>query len=309
MEISVVIPLYNKEAYIARAINSVLKQKTPVKEIIVVDDGSTDKSVELVLSVDAGGVDLRLVTQNNSGVSVARNRGVQESTCDFVCFLDADDEWLPNFTEEMSDLVKKCPAAAVYSLRHEWVSSDGRHVRQRVKLPAGYSGIVENFIATYRKGFGVIHSSCIGIRKDTFFKHGGFPPGAKKSQDIFLWLVLGMNEKIAFRDVVATLRHEAGSGVSLRKNDISYHLLYFMDERNYPNYRTHGELSKFLRKSILAMVLENKLHGNNATTSSLVAFGKKFNFLYYGFLLLFANSPGYIIRWMRSLQQALKRYK
>lgn len=96
-KVSIIIPLYNKERYIARAVESVFAQTFRDFELIVVDDGSTDSSPELVMAyLDPR---LRLVRQRNMGPGFARNRGIEESTATYVTFLDADDEWLPSFLD------------------------------------------------------------------------------------------------------------------------------------------------------------------------------------------------------------------
>lgn len=93
--VSVVVPLYNKERFIARALRSVFNQAFEDYEVIVVDDGSTDRSMEIL----AGFSDprLRVIQQTNAGPGAARNLGARESTSKLVAFLDADDELLPNF--------------------------------------------------------------------------------------------------------------------------------------------------------------------------------------------------------------------
>ena len=91
----VVIPLYNKEVYIKNTLNSVLAQTIKDFEIIVVNDGSTDKSAEVVKSLSDPRI--RLINQVNAGVSVARNRGINEAKADLIAFLDGDDEWKTKF--------------------------------------------------------------------------------------------------------------------------------------------------------------------------------------------------------------------
>ncbi|HOM77565.1 MAG TPA: glycosyltransferase family A protein, partial [Anaerohalosphaeraceae bacterium] len=88
--ISVVIPAYNCQAYIRRAIDSVLGQSRPADEIIVVDDGSTDGTAEAVRTY---GAKVILIQQENAGVSAARNAGIRAASGDWIAFLDADDEW------------------------------------------------------------------------------------------------------------------------------------------------------------------------------------------------------------------------
>lgn len=89
--ISVVIPLYNKDKQIAKTLYSVLKQTYPNFEVIVVNDGSTDNSLSEVSKISDSRI--RLICQENKGVSAARNRGIQEAKSDYIAFLDADDEW------------------------------------------------------------------------------------------------------------------------------------------------------------------------------------------------------------------------
>lgn len=104
-KISVVIPLFNKGPYIARTLDSVLKQTFQDFKVIVVDDGSTDDGAEIVRGFDDPRI--QLIQQPNQGESVARNRGVDESLSDFVAFLDADDEWMPKHLETILKLIEK----------------------------------------------------------------------------------------------------------------------------------------------------------------------------------------------------------
>ncbi len=94
MKVSAIIPAYNRKNYLRRAIDSALAQTVPVDEIIVVDDGSTDGSAELVESLFGDRV--RVVRQANTGVAGARRRGIQEARGEWIAFLDSDDEWLPD---------------------------------------------------------------------------------------------------------------------------------------------------------------------------------------------------------------------
>lgn len=100
--ISVVIPLYNKEAIVARSIGSVLSQSFADFEVVVVDDGSTDRSAEIVRAFDDPRV--RLVSQENGGPSKARNTGTRHANGDWIIYLDADDEMLPDTLEHFHHL-------------------------------------------------------------------------------------------------------------------------------------------------------------------------------------------------------------
>src|SRR5688572_3231285 len=91
--VSVIIPSYNCEAYIAETLGSVVGQTFGDLEIIVVDDGSTDRTREIVASFEPR---VRLLTQKNNGVCAARNYGIREAQGQYVCLMDHDDYWLPD---------------------------------------------------------------------------------------------------------------------------------------------------------------------------------------------------------------------
>lgn len=111
--VSVVIPAYNASQYIAMAIDSVLDQTLKVDEIIVIDDGSTDRTREVVAKYEAKGV--RYVHQHNQGSACARNKGVELASGRYIAFLDADDFWLPNKINLQVRTFKENPGLALVS--------------------------------------------------------------------------------------------------------------------------------------------------------------------------------------------------
>jgi glycosyltransferase involved in cell wall biosynthesis len=108
MNVSAVIPAFNRRNYLPRAIDSALAQTVPVDEIIVVDDGSTDGTAELVES--RYGSRVRVVRQANTGVAGARHRGIQEARGEWIAFLDSDDEWLADRNGELLKGAERVPA-------------------------------------------------------------------------------------------------------------------------------------------------------------------------------------------------------
>ena len=113
MKFSIVIPLYNKASYIRQTLDSALAQHEADFEVIVVDDGSVDGSREIVAAYieNTGDSRVRLVSQANAGVAVARNHGIALARGEWVCFLDADDWLHPEYLKQMSQLVKDHPFA------------------------------------------------------------------------------------------------------------------------------------------------------------------------------------------------------
>lgn len=174
MIFTVVIPLYNKEKYIGRCIESVLSQEYKNFELIVVNDGSTDDSFKIASSYKDERI--KIVTQANGGVSSARNRGVVESSGVWAAFLDGDDVWAAGHLEELRLLIKEFDGAGIVSTRSVEISSDrvldAVANSQRSNKPCARS-LVDYFrCATNTKG--LIHSSSVAVHRNVFEKVGYF---------------------------------------------------------------------------------------------------------------------------------------
>ncbi|MDP8208206.1 MAG: glycosyltransferase family A protein [Candidatus Electryonea clarkiae] len=143
--ISVVIPLYNKEQYIARAIQSVLSQTYNDFELIVVDDGSTDASAKVV--EEFNDPRQRLIRQPNAGECAARNRGIAESRTELIAFLDADDQWLPEHLIAIKCLSEKYPECGAFATAYDIVDPPyHRYTANFETIPkAPWVGIIPNY--------------------------------------------------------------------------------------------------------------------------------------------------------------------
>ncbi len=120
--ISVIIPVFNTEKYLAKAIESVLSQTLKPNEIIVVDDGSTDKSIEVARQFEPP---VRIISQANKGVGSARNVGTQAASCDFLAFLDADDFWTENKLEiQLSYLENNPKTDMIFGYVEQFISPE-----------------------------------------------------------------------------------------------------------------------------------------------------------------------------------------
>jgi len=198
VRISVVIPLFNKEALIGNTLQSVLDQSFTGYEVIVVDDGSTDASAGIVETFTKQDPRIQLIRQANAHVSAARNRGIQAAKGSYVAFLDADDLWLPNHLEEIAALIDQCPEAGMLGTAY-WRRLEGRPDSGAiVKALEGRRGIVENYFAIAIE-YQFIYTSSIAIRKDALDQVGGFDEADKLfSEDLALWTKVAARFPVAY---------------------------------------------------------------------------------------------------------------
>jgi len=203
---SVVIPLYNKEPHIARAIRSVLTQTFRDFELIVVDDGSTDGGAEAVRAIHDPRV--RLVRQENAGVSAARNRGIGESRADLVALLDADDEWLPDFLTTIMRLQTRFPNCGAYAVARDVVEKGGHRWTPSCRgIPAPpWEGVIPNYFR-YADEYPV-HVSGVAIPRRVFHTVGLFLEQARFFEDIEMWTRIALRYPIAFSSQVLEIYHK-----------------------------------------------------------------------------------------------------
>lgn len=206
--ISVVIPLYNKEEYIVRTIQSVLGQTYSNFELIVVDDGSTDDSKSIVSSI--ADTRVRLVSQKNSGSAAARNTGIRHSTGDIVAFLDADDQWMPTFLEEIVELSKKYPNVGIYGTAYS-VYSENTLLRDNVWNAELGNRILSSYYAeTALCGFPIFITSSFAAPRSVLERVDGYQEDYRSGQDHDLFGRIALRYPIAYSPKICS-RYNAGS--------------------------------------------------------------------------------------------------
>lgn len=194
---SVVIPLYNKEATVERTLRSVFGQTVQDFEIIVVNDGSTDNGPMVVEAI--GDHRVRLIHQENQGVSVARNLGIAEARYDLIAFLDADDGWLPEFLETIRRMVIRYPDCGLYATRYFFCSPMGKQRPAIVRgLPGAFEGILENYFKIAVRSTPPVCSSAVCARKSVLTQIGGFPIGVISGEDLLAWARMAARFAIAY---------------------------------------------------------------------------------------------------------------
>lgn len=190
-KISVIIPLYNKKAEIRDTLLSVLAQSCQPLEIIVVDDGSTDGGADIVRSIESPLI--KLITQKNLGVCVARNRAIEEAQGEYVALIDADDTWAPDFLTEIASMIEDFPDCGLYSTAFNIVSYDGIFPSDSPNK----RGIVEDFFRDSMTRNISIPSASV-IPKIVIDNVGGFPDGMKMGEDQYMWIKIARRYPVCF---------------------------------------------------------------------------------------------------------------
>jgi glycosyltransferase involved in cell wall biosynthesis len=193
---SIIIPLFNKSPYISKSVQSVLDQTFQEFELIIVNDGSTDNSLEIAMQFTDSRI--RIIDQPNAGVSAARNNGVKASKYDYIAFLDADDWWHPDFLKEIKQCIEKFPEAGIYGSNYQIVKN-GTAKPSNVGINQNYTSGYIDYFQTYTNNFSVpINCSFVVIKKQTFADCHGFNINLKFSEDFDLWVRIALNNKVAY---------------------------------------------------------------------------------------------------------------
>ena len=217
---SVIIPLYNKELSIKNTIQSVLDQTYQEFEIIVINDGSTDNSAKQVKEITDSRI--KIVQQNNQGVSAARNHGIEEAKYEWIAFLDGDDFWEDNHLEEINNMIDKFPDqlifATSYQLSNKVTQFKNNHNENVYKVEDYFKDALNESL---------IWTGVVVINKKCFDKVGKFRPYLTNGEDIDLWARLARQFTLIKSNTVTCIyRVDAENRTSLNKNLRSTHIYY-----------------------------------------------------------------------------------
>jgi glycosyltransferase involved in cell wall biosynthesis len=270
-ELSVVIPLYNKAASITRTLESVFSQLRSPEEVIVVDDGSTDSSATLVR--EQFGTRIRLLCQKNQGESAARNAGLAAASHPHVCFLDADDEWLPGHLSAIAELVDAHPEALFFSTGSVFVDESGRELPPRNPLAPGFKGLVPDFPKTFTAGYGLLNSSSVCVHRETLLAIGGFPVGEVRGPDLATWLALSLKGPLAACSRPHVRIHlDAENRSTIHRAIVPYHHRWYLARRE--ELRTHplgASVRRFILHNALITVSGAALAGDHRSARLIAA--------------------------------------
>lgn len=225
MLISVVIPLYNKEKYILRTIESVLAQNHSNFELIIVDDGSTDKSADFVVTKKDDRI--QLIKQKNEGVSKARNTGVKRAKGEWVAFLDADDEYLPDFLKEASAFLKNHQGEELSFIGTNYFLGCENEIAIDESINSG----IYDYFELFKNQRSPNNSSTTIVNKCIFLEVGGFPEDIKQYEDWITWFKLACAGNFGYINIPLGRYHIVENSVSNSSRNLND---YFKDAQQLP---------------------------------------------------------------------------
>ena len=255
---SVIISVYNKEKYIGATINSVLNQSFDDFEIIVVNDGSTDRSSQII----DGFTDSKLscINQDNLGASQARNIGISHAKGKFIALLDGDDIWDEQFLEQVAYVIQQHPDQSVFScaIAHKY---DNKVVPVSYSFKGSKNILVLDFFEASKK-HAILSGSSTVIKKSALASTGLFDTSIKSGQDTDLWIRLGLHYRVVFINKVLVYyvyNHTSLSNTTFNVMDKPRHDKYYQEEKE------NIHLKKYLDRNRYTLAIFSKLYNDKTS--------------------------------------------
>jgi glycosyltransferase involved in cell wall biosynthesis len=255
---TIIIPLYNKEKYIENAINSILKQTFTDFEVLIVNDCSTDKSVEIASEFLSEKVQI-VHHEKNSGLAATRNTGIKKATSNYVTFLDADDLWKPHFLEKTYNLIQNFPEARIFGTNYEeiWEKTIKKPQNGSESLPTEFAGYVNFFKINLKQGLYNHGSVC--LHKEVYETVGFYNENIQLSQDLDFNIRANYHYKLAYDNSVQ-MSYFMQTDNQLTRSSIVNKTI--PDYDNYEDWaKTNSDLKKYL--DFERYVLGKRLKKNN----------------------------------------------
>lgn len=268
--ISVIIPLYNKERTIRQTINSVLMQTYTDFEIVVVSDGSTDRSVEIVKSINDDRI--RLFQKENNGVSSARNYGIENSKGDFVFFLDADDIIYNTCLSVLMETSNIYSYVDIIVANYYYVSNGNKKIASIHER-----GVVSDMLRAF-------YNETISLRTGTMlfkkyvFENVKFDIRMSVHEDTDMWIRLMKNNTFAYTPAIIHEYIMDESFLSIKKIDIKREFAYYIDLSTSRN----SKYERLIKGNNLVCSIVNRIFKKDYAT---VFYLLRKNFRYICFLL------------------------
>ena len=270
-KVDIVMPLYNKASVVQRAVDSILKQSLEDWRIIVVDDGSTDGSGDVVLRIDDCRIEI--VRQENAGPGAARNKGIELSTAEYIAFLDADDEWMENYLKASIKSLQENDVNITSCMYYEWpgkIDVAARYKRLGV-VPGRYEMLAGDNPKTSDRRIFFLHVWNTVMKTEVARKYGGFyaEDKCKFAEDTVFFMRILANEAFLITEKPLACHHREDSSLAnLEKDPIAPFLVdsnivlrYCPDEKrqlmkNVINHVALRTARKYARRGFKAEAIE-----------------------------------------------------
>lgn len=257
---SVILPVFNGEKFLAGAIQSVMNQTFINWELIIIDDGSADHSIEIAAAFAAGDERIRLLQHpggKNRGVSASRNLGVQQAKGEWIALLDADDVWLPQKLEKQFKIVQTNKDLSLIYSKAETVFENYSGNVKNTLYGSGRPGLTKDPFIQHLNGFQIPTSSVV-FNKNAFFKTGGFDEKMAFAEDTLLYHKLLLFGGLYFMDepLVKARYHEQSVKEKTRAMTIAHaRLVVYQKLLNFEAAKEHKKiLSNYAVKTGMARV-------------------------------------------------------
>ena len=245
MQASIIIPTFNRAQTIRRALQSVLNQKGPSFEILVVDDGSTDETRVLIESLAREKTKIRYFFQSNQGPSAARNLGIRNASGSYIALLDSDDEWLSGKLNAQLEFFEQNPDYLICQTEEIWIRNGKRVNPMRKHQKFG------GFIFEKCLPLSIVSPSCVMMRREFFDRVGFFDEALPACEDYDLWLRASIHFPIGLIEKPYVLKYGGHS-----------------DQRSHQ----FSVMDQFRIRSLLKLIESNQLNNvqNELAASELI---------------------------------------
>lgn len=304
---SIVIPLFNKEQYITKTVTSILNQEFEEFEIIVVNDGSTDNSLEVLDLIN----DHRLIviTQDNAGEGAARNTGIRAANNSFIAFLDADDYWDPKHLLILKRLIHKFPSCGLYASNF-LISSNSETRKPDINgISQGTDQEINNYFEVVQKGDQFVNSSNCCIPLKIFNDVGYFKVNEPLGTDLDMWGRVALKYNIAFSLEIGAYYNQGATNrvcdTYISKQELPFGRYIRENPHELKSYGNSTQVYSYINSQLIERASANIKMGERRYARNLI---KKYNgekLMQKYFWLFMSFLPSNVLKYIRYYYQKL----
>lgn len=279
---TVVIPLYNKEKSIVGSVQSVLNQSYPDFELLIVNDGSTDKSLSVVSGINDQRI--KVINKSNGGVSSARNMGIQQASRPYIAFLDGDDQWASDFLTTIKGLIENFPKASVYATG--WAFKQGESIISK-KIDIEREGIIDSYFKLSLNGT-ILSSSSTCIKKSVFDEIAPFNENLTHGEDLDLWERLAQKFAIAIHPEIKAYYMRDAENRALNRVPPTYKsIVDYINPGTIKDKYQREYYRRYIYNNVYAFARGRQLKRARGLAIKYKGFVKAHHYLYYFFIMTF----------------------